>query len=165
MADSIETVDIIKYQWIKGDKIGNVEIVDREDDGWTIFKGGGRINTSLISEFMMLVDGDELDFDPPTPALVSAAETYKEKVKPQKQTASPIRTLLDKQKKLDKHNIEISIPIDLLSVDMYSLLSTSFDEDEVNQELQQYIEDQIKTEKVIEMVQESIQSLIRQRYS
>jgi len=165
MVDSIETVDPIKYQWIKGDKIGTVEILDKQEGEWSIFKSGGRINTSLIPEFMLEVDGEELDFDPPTPALVNAAETYKKRVKNQPKNTSPIRTLLDKQKKLDKHNIQISIPIDLLSLDMYSLLSTSFDEEEVNQELQQFIEDQIQSDKVIGMVQESIQSLIKERYS
>lgn len=165
MVDSIETVDPIKYQWIKGDKIGTVEILDKQEGEWSIFKSGGRINTSLIPEFMLEVDGEELDFDPPTPALVNAAETYKKQVKSQPKATSPLRTLLDKQKKLDKHNIQISIPIDLLSLDMYSLLSTSFDEEEVNQELQQFIEDQIQSDKVIGMVQESIQSLIKERYS
>ena len=165
MVDSIETVDPIKYQWIKGDKIGTVEILDKQEGEWSVFKSGGRINTSLIPEFMLMVDGEELDFDPPTPAIVNAANEYKKPAKSQPKPASPIRTLLDKQKKLDKHNIQISIPIDLLSLDMYSLLSTSFDEEEVNQELQQFIEDQIQSDKVIGMVQESIQSLIKERYS
>ena len=165
MVDSIETVDPIKYQWIKGDKIGTVEILDKQEGEWSVFKSGGRINTSLIQEFMLEVDGEELDFDPPTPAIVNAANEYKKPAKSQPKPASPIRTLLDKQKKLDKHNIQISIPIDLLSLDMYSLLSTSFDEEEVNQELQQFIEDQIQSDKVIGMVQESIQSLIKERYS
>jgi len=165
MVDSIEAVDPIKYQWIKGDKIGTVEILDKQEGEWSVFKSGGRINTSLIQEFMLEVDGEELDFDPPTPALANAADKYKKRAKNQPKAASPIRTLLDKQKKLDKHNIQISIPIDLLSLDMYSLLSTSFDEEEVNQELQQFIEDQIQSDKVIGMVQESIQSLIKERYS
>jgi len=165
MVDSIEAVDPIKYQWIKGDKIGTVEILDKQEGEWSVFKSGGRINTSLIQEFMLEVDGEELDFDPPTPALANAADKYKKRAKSQPKAASPIRTLLDKQKKLDKHNIQISIPIDLLSLDMYSLLSTSFDEEEVNQELQQFIEDQIQSDKVIGMVQESIQSLIKERYS
>jgi len=165
MVDSIEAVDPIKYQWIKGDKIGTVEILDKQEGEWSVFKSGGRINTSLIQEFMLEVDGEELDFDPPTPALANAADKYKKRAKNQPKAASPIRTLLDKQKKLDKHNIQISIPIDLLSLDIYSLLSTSFDEEEVNQELQQFIEDQIQSDKVIGMVQESIQSLIKERYS
>ena len=166
MEGSIETVDSIKYQWIKGDKIGTVEILDKEDGEWSIFKSGGRINTSLIPEFMLLVDGEELNFTPPTPAPVNAPKEYKKPAKSQSKSAvSPIRTLLDKQKKLDKHNIQISIPIDLLSLDIYSLLSTSFDEEEVNQELQQFIEDQIQSDKIIGMVQESIQSLIKERYS
>jgi hypothetical protein len=164
MADSNETVDLIRYQWAKGDNQGTVETVSGTEGEWTLFQSGRRINTSLVEEFMLPIDGNELDFDSPTPTPVQTATKYKEAVK-QNLKVSPIRALLDKQKKLDKHNIKISIPIDLLSLDMYSLLSTSFDEDEVNQELQQFIEDQIQSDTVIGMVQDSIQSLIKERYS
>lgn len=157
--------ETIRLQWIKGDKIGNVETVETEDGEWTLFESGGRINSSLINEFMIPVGEDELDFDPPTPALQKAASMYKERVKPEPKQISPIRTLLDKQKKLNKHKISVSLPINIISSEMYDLLSNSFGEDEVTQELLSFIEDQIKTENVIELIQESIQSLIQSKYN
>ena len=62
-----------KLQWIKGDKIGSVEVIKTTEDGWTIFESGGRISTSLISEFLEPLDGDPLDFNPPSPASIKAA--------------------------------------------------------------------------------------------
>lgn len=165
MADSIETVDLIRYQWAKGDNQGTVETVSGVENEWTLFQSGRRINTSLINEFMLPIVDGELDFNPPTPALVKAAESYKANAPIKKSVTSPIRALLDKQKKLDKYNIQVSITIELLSKEMYSLLSSSFEEDEVINELNQFIEDQIKTDTVIGMVQDSIQSLIKERYT
>jgi len=94
----MENTEEKKLQWIKGDKLGNVEIVKGVDNEWTIFNSGGRIATNLLSEFLEPLDGEPLDFNPPTPASTKAAKVYKEKLPPQKETSSPIRTLFDKQK-------------------------------------------------------------------
>jgi hypothetical protein len=153
-----------QLQWIKGDKIGTVEVISGNDGEWTTFESGSRIATSLISEFLMPIDGEPLDFSPPNPALTKAAETYKEKVTTQPKVASPIRTLFDKQKKNDSVKLNLTFPIDVPKKAIYEIISTSFDLDEVNEELESYIKDQISEDLVKDSLFESIKQLIKSRY-
>ena len=53
-----QTIPDTRYQWIKGDKQGNVEDVSGEEDGFLIFQSGSRINKELINEFMMPITHD-----------------------------------------------------------------------------------------------------------
>jgi len=153
-----------QLQWIKGDKIGTVEVISGNDGEWTTFESGSRIATSLISEFLMPIDGEPLDFNPPNPALTKAAETYKEKVTTQPKVTSPIRTLFDKQKKNDGVKLNLTFPIDVPKKAIYEIISTSFDLDEVNEELESYIKDQISEDLVKDSLFESIKQLIKSRY-
>ena len=54
-----DIVPLMRLEWIKGDKIGQTEIVDNVDTQgdftWINFKGGGRINGHTINEFMILI--------------------------------------------------------------------------------------------------------------
>lgn len=160
----MENTEQEKLQWIKGDKIGTVEVVIGTDGKWTTFESGGRIDTSLISEFLSPIDGEPLDFDPPTPTLQKAAETYKEKVTNQLPTSSPIRTLFDKQKKNDKIKLSLSFPIEVPKKGIYEIISSSFDLDEVNDELESFIENQISDSFVKDSLVQSIKELISSRY-
>ena len=160
----MENTELIKLQWIKGDKIGTVETISSTEGEWTTFEGGGRIATNLISEFLQPIDGEPLDFDPPTPALTKAAEVYKEKLPPQKETSSPIRTLFDKQKKNDKIKLNLSFPIEIPKKNIYEIISSSFDLDEVNDELESFIVDQISDSFVKDSLVQSIKELISSRY-
>lgn len=160
----MENTEQEKLQWIKGDKIGTVEIITGTDGQWTKFESGGRIDTSLISEFLSPIDGEPLDFDPPTPTLQKAAETYKEKVTNPLPTSSPIRTLFDKQKKNDKIKLSLSFPIEVPKKGIYEIISSSFDLDEVNDELESFIVDQISDSFVKDSLVQSIKELISSRY-
>lgn len=159
----MENTELIKLQWIKGDKIGTVETVNSTEGEWTIFNSGGRISTSLIGEFLQPVDREPLDFDPPTPTLKKAAEVYKQKAQPQN-VASPIRTLFDKQKKNDKIKLNLSFPIEIPKKAIYEIISSSFDLDEVNDELESFIKDQINDDLIYDSLFDSIKELISTRY-
>ena len=50
-------------QWVKGDKIGNVETVAKDDGQWLTFDGGGRISKALLGEYMMDVAEGTLSAD------------------------------------------------------------------------------------------------------
>jgi len=162
----MENTELIKLQWIKGDKIGTVETISSTEGEWTIFNSGGRISTNLIGEFLQPVEGEPLDFDnvpSPSPALKKAAEIYKEKV-PQKTVSSPIRTLFDKQKKNDKIKLNLSFPIEIPKKAIYEIISSSFDLDEVNNELESFIKDQINDDLIYDSLFDSIKELISTRY-
>ena len=160
----MENTEEVNLQWIKGDKFGSVETVESTEGEWTIFKNGGRIATSLLSEFLEPIDGEPLDFSPPTPALIKAAEVYKEKVTPQKAITSPIRTLFDKQKKNYKVKLNLSFPIDVPKKAIYEIISSSFDSEEVNDELEVFIKNQISEDLILDSLFDSIKELIKTRY-
>lgn len=160
----MENAEEVKLQWIKGDKFGTVETVKGIDNEWTLFNSGGRIATNLISEFLEPVDGEPLNFDPPTPALKRAAEVYKEKVPTQEATSSPIRTLFDKQKKNDKIKLNLTFPIEVPKKAIYEIISSSFDADEVNDELESFIKNQISDDLILDSLFDSITELIKTRY-
>lgn len=162
----MENTELIKLQWIKGDKIGTVETISSTEGEWTIFDSGGRISTNLINEFLQPIDGEPLNFDdapPPSPALKRAAENYKEKV-PKETVSSPIRTLFDKQKKNDKIKLNLSFPIEIPKKNIYEIISSSFDLDEVNDELESFIKDQINDDLIYDSLFDSIKELISSRY-
>ena len=160
----MENTEEKKLQWIKGDKLGNVEIVKGVDNEWTIFNSGGRIATNLLSEFLEPLDGEPLDFNPPTPASTKAAKVYKEKLPPQKETSSPIRTLFDKQKKNDKVKLNLTFPISVPKKAIYEIISSSFDSEEVNEELESFIKNQISEDLILDSLFDSIKELIKTRY-
>ena len=163
----MENTENERLQWIKGDKIGVVETLNGIDGEWTTFEGGGRIATNLIPEFLEPVNGEPLDFNnaPLTkPALKKAAEVYKEKIPTQEVTTSPIRTLFDKQKKNDKIKLNLTFPIELPKKAIYEIISSSFDLDEVNDELESFIKDQINDDLIYDSLFDSIKELISSRY-
>ncbi len=58
----MESLEKELLQWIKGEKMGDVETVKGIDNEWTMFESGGRIYTELINEFLSPVQGEPLDF-------------------------------------------------------------------------------------------------------
>lgn len=163
----MESTEEVKLQWIKGDKFGNVEIVKGVENEWTLFNSGGRIATNLISEFLEPVNGEALDFSNASqsvPALKESAEVHKEKLPPQRATESPIRTLFDKQKKNDKVKLNLAFPIELPKKGIYEIISSSFDSEEVSDELVSFISDQVSEDLILDSLLDSIKELIKTRY-
>ena len=158
----MEEVSIMKYQWVKGDKIGNVETIKSEDGEWTLFESGGRINTGLIGEYMIPYDGIE---DPePVNSMASVSIPQQPQHKVKADSRSPIRVLIDKQKDYTEFDLNINLPVKLINKPMYKILATSFGEEEATDELVAFVEHQIQTDSVIELLKESIISLIKERY-
>jgi len=173
--DKIETTaEITKpiyWQWIKGDESGNVITFKDEGAEWITFNEGGRIATELRDEFLQQLDSDIAGeyintsnaIDPlniggaATPNNTQPTEIL-EKVK------SPIRILFDKQKKNNKVKLILEFPINIPSIEIYDLMSTSFDSEEVNEELQSFILDQLSKDEISDCLFNSIISLIQSKY-
>ncbi len=160
----MENLEQEKLQWIKGEKFGTVEIVKGIDNEWTLFVSGGRIATNLISEFLVPVNGKPLDFNPTVPPLAQTPTAHKEKIPPQPEVASPIRTLFDKQKKNDKVKLNLTFPIEVPKKAIYEIISSSFDADEVNNELESFIKNQVSEDLILDSLFDSIKELIKTRY-
>lgn len=166
MNSSTEIIESIKLQWIKGDKIGNVETVKGTDDEWTLFESGSRISSSLINEFMIPITQNDpvLDF---SSAISTISDVQKREVLPAVKShieKSPIRILFDKQKNADQVTLTLSLNINVPKKEMFDIISVSFEEDEVIEELRSFISDQIKNDQVKENIKNSINSLIEERY-
>jgi hypothetical protein len=173
MDTNIVTPDVT-LQWTKGDKVGNVEKVENQDGEWTVFQSGARIATSLINEFMIPIEGEPLDLNASlginTPSdfhLHNSQGNHtteiQRSVKPTKD--NPIKTLFDKQKKTDQINLELSIPINVPLIDIFNIISMSFDEEEVLKELDSFISNQVNVENIKDTLQKSIHELIVERYN
>ena len=154
-----------RYQWIKSEKAGNVVELEKVDGEWTYFKGGSRISTTLISEFLLPLEGDALPLttdlqtvgttDSPGPKIKESTPTKSE---------SPIRILFDKQAKNDKVQLKIQFPIEVPKVDIYNIIKASFDKDEVKEELKSFILNQLEEDDILDSLHKSIESLIKERY-
>lgn len=154
-----------QLQWIKGDKIGTVETVNSIDGEWTIFKSGARIATSLIDEFLMPINKEPLNFEETVSRSVAKSiKSNKEKVKEKLKEPSPIGILFNKQKNYDSVNLNLDFLIDVPKKPLYDIISTSFELDEVNEELESFIRDQISEDLIKNILFESIKEFVKTRY-
>jgi hypothetical protein len=77
---------------------------------------------------------------------------------------SPIRVLFDKQKKNDRVKLLLDFPVNIPPKGIYELMSTSFDKDEVDEQLFSFILDQLSQEEITKCLLDSIKSLIMSKY-
>ncbi len=160
----------LHWQWIKGDDIGNVVTIKSEDDKWINFNNGTRLAKDLKSEFIKQLDSDiagellktqssiamtpstavqKVSVDIPIPALDT--------------TPSPIRVLFNKQKKNNKVKLLLEFPVNIPAKGVYELMSASFDPTEVNEELHDFILDQLSQDEITDCLFDSIKSLIESK--
>jgi len=158
----------VYYQWIKGEKSGDVVTIKDTDDKWINFNEGGRLAKDLQDEFIQLLDEDIAgEFVNPTstetdPLNVSAAQKLPTEVSipALDATPNPIRVLFDKQKKNNKVKLLLEFPVNIPQKAVYELMSTSFDRNEVNDVLQSFINDQLSEDEILDCLYNSIQSLV-----
>jgi hypothetical protein len=171
--DLTEGVAITKHwQWIKGDLSGNVVTFKNEGPQWITFNEGGRIATDLRDEFLQQLDPDiagefikpnPIGIDPLNIAAMPTVNASSNVEIPAKQ-ASPIRVLFNKQKIIDKVKLTLQFPVNLPLNDIFNLMSSSFDADEVRDELQSFILDQLSQDEILDCLHDSVQSLIESKY-
>ena len=174
MQEEIKT-DVVKsehWQWIKGDDSGDVVTFKEEGPVWIEFNEGGRIATELRDEFLQPLDKDIAgEFINGTnsgidPLGVSATPSVTISKQPKLiiKDKSPVRVLFDKQKKKTEVNLILEFPVNIPSKGIYELMSTSFDSTEVNEQLYSFILDQLSEDEITNCLQDSIKSLIENKY-
>lgn len=173
MNGNVDTQEIF-LQWIKGDKIGNVEKIETQDGEWITFQSGSRIATELLNEFLIPIEGEPLDFKPINPDLTVPGENALTFTSPQRtvkddriftKVDNPIKTLFDKQKKTDTVNLDFSIPINVPHKDIFNIINMSFDEDEVLKELNSFISNQVSIDHIKDTLKQAINELIDTQYN
>lgn len=129
----------LSFQWIKGERLGTVEVVsqDATDDSWIKFESGRRINKDLINEFMMQVDSiNVIPFENKTEKPISKKI---QTPSPKQPAVAPsidnvIKDIVNsvKEKSLQKEKINIQIDIQLPKKAVFSVLEDSFGDDIFN---------------------------------
>lgn len=152
-------------QWVRGDKLGNVEHVIHQDDEWTTFQSGARIANNLINEYMIYVEGEPLDINN---SLISNTVEIKsaDKLKPIEnlKQGNPIQTLFKKQKNKDYIEFAMNISINVPTIDFFTIIKGTFEHEETIDELHKFIIEQIDDTNLKKKLNESILNLIKDRY-
>ena len=144
-------MEITKYQWIKGDKIGNVEDIIDYGQEWITFKNGGRIASSLLNEFMVPIQWDNqiMDFSSQTEVPKQPQKITKREEKPQ---TSFLYDLIDNIKVKENHITEFEINFKLPKKEMINVLVSSYAEEEVLLTLKEYVLNQIDMKSLHETI-------------
>jgi hypothetical protein len=163
----------VHWQWIKGDNSGQVITFKDEGPQWITFNEGGRIATDLRDEFLQQLDPDiagefikpnQSNIDPLNVGGTNVTPNTEVPITPLEQPISPIRVLFDKQKKNNKVKLLLEFPINIPTKGVYELMSTAFDKEEVNEQLHDFIVDQLDGDEITDCLFNSIKSLIESKY-
>lgn len=152
-------------QWIKGDKEGQVEIVDTIETAgdfvWINFVGGGRINGHVVNEMMVhsgiadekavekqnlskQADDGGLSSTPYESTSNPISEQPTQKVEPKNEFGFDI---LDKAKRDSKMQLDIAIDFDFISEDKLKMLIELYGS-ELLDSVRNYIRNQITEEHI-----------------
>jgi len=143
----------IKMQWIKGDKIGNVETIKEQDSEWTIFDSGGRISNSLLDEFLFRIDHDDQILSFKQPNVVTETKT-------QIKEGAPLLFLFEKMTNCNDTELELVLNFKLPKPDVLNVLYASFDSNDLKKALREFIKKQISIEDIMNILNEQIDNLI-----
>lgn len=156
------------YQWIKGDKAGEVvksdgTLLQEDETNFVVFLDGSRCNEDLFGDYIMEIASDHSDDlilmneMSPTPLTRVEPVIEKPKAKVVKEiTKSPLEALLSTSKKFTR-SVGVCIQIEVPPNDLIKVLSSSFDDgkDQVITYLKNSITDEmvekIKTQIAIEL--------------
>jgi hypothetical protein len=172
--ENIEEIDVeildrelkpFLYKWTKGDNTGTVceyESVFKDPTSgilWINFKGGTRINYSILNEYMMQIDSSSIVHNEPVsynnlPVRNVMLSESKAKVP---NLENPIVSLLQKQKP-NWVEVGINLKLNLPTKNLYNVLTTSFEDAE--EEIIEFVVRDLD----IELIKESLRINIKDIY-
>lgn len=169
------------YEWQTGNRAGIVEVYVAETDTQIYFQSGRFVDKEQLDILLRQVDedryrqkGGDNQFLPPPPAppQPQSIEEWERllgnpepssiappapKIEKEK---SPIRIILEKQKKMNEESINVEIKLKLPSTKVFEFLSMMFDEDEVITEITEFAYSQITSESINDAIKETIKNYI-----
>ena len=172
--ENIEEIDVemldrelkpFLYKWTKGDNSGNVceyeNIFKDPTTGiiWINFKGGTRINYSLLNEYMMQIDSSSIVHSEPVVQNnlpIKNVMLYESKAKVP-DLENPIVSLLQKQKP-NWVEVGINLKLNLPTKSLYNVLTSSFEDAE--EEIIEFVVRDLD----IEIIKESLRINIKDIY-
>lgn len=173
----VSDVKVRRFQWTSSEKIGVVEIYDKEAESagmnWIVFKSGNRVNKELVKNLMYELGENEpalqidSNFDnnqhdasitngiDPTAGLTTAPSA-KASTK-----ISPVRTLLEKQAKHEV-NMPFNLMVTIPKSDIFAILKDSFDDAE--DELILMLLDKVNVNNLKEQLKDKITDFVKEYY-
>lgn len=169
-----EELSQVDFQWIKGDKMGNLEkfdsVIQDEGTGMTFvqFIGGGRINLELLEEYLETFPASKVDYNKTAENQILKTSDNKSQFqvkaaidnKPSRNAVSsieleesPIYKLL-KQQNENWINVSITLKLNLPSKNLYNVLISSFNG--ANEEIINYVTEGVDIDDIREALAESI---------
>jgi hypothetical protein len=156
------------YRWISGPDQGTVEVYLAEDEtGRVWFESGNSVEKERIEQLMHETNEQEYlsRLIQPSPDHVYAQ--YEQMINPQLNSIAPpsptiqkeksaVQIIIEKQKKLNDIELNIKIPVKLPNEKAIEFMTVMFDEDEVIDEISNFVKDQVTNEIIMEMIKDAI---------
>ena len=162
------------YQWIKGDRLGDVCVVDndKKDVKFIYFEDGTRIMKNVVQEFLMKVNSE-------TEILQFTSEQSQESTQSKKQETPVVETktpekevevsvmgkMIEKMSKKNVVQIPLNININVPTPAIYAMLSEGMEEEDLNDEIIQAAMKQIDINNLQEYVKENVSNFLTDYYS
>lgn len=173
MIKTDELVPLMILEWVKGDKLGEQEIIKnveiKGEFTWVNFEGGGRINGHVINEMMILVgvaQEEDLEKHLEKKKNNSLNVSNQTSVKPNKKEIPNKKDnfkqeskntfgfdILDKAQRDSKMELNFIVDFDFISEEKIKMLLELYG-DELFESLKQYIREQLSEELINSCIEE-----------
>jgi len=160
-----------RYQWIKGDKFGNVvEVAENQKDSkWLYFSDGSRINHALINEFLIEIENDNqiLNVNVKTTPSDNKKSTPKPKepiIENNVQEVTVMGKMIEKMSKKNVVNVPVEINVNIPTPAIYAMLSEGMESEDLNEEIMSVALAQIEINKLQEYIKLQITNFLINYY-
>lgn len=169
------------YQWIKGDKFGNVVKVaeTQKDNKWLYFEDGSRINPSLVHEYLMEVKNENEVLqvaeaieapqtgpiqDQTNTVVTNSSDAVIAQPTPVKEP-SVMGKMIMKMSKKNVVNVPLQINLNIPTPALYAMLSEGMEAEDLNEEIMEVALQQIEINNLTEYLKENISKFLSEYYS
>jgi hypothetical protein len=178
----MEALEVKKYyQWTQGQRSGRVEVYVAEDDNNVYFESGRFVAKELFDVHLKEIDEGTYsskvtaqDMPAPPPTVPQSIEEWEalnipqspsqNSIEPptpiQQKEKSPIQIILEKQKKLSKEQLNVTLDLEFPSAKVFEFMTMMFDEDEVIEEITNFVYSQLSSDDIHESIKNSIKTKI-----
>ena len=176
--------EVVKYQWKKGERFGEVVEVESTDNKFVNFTDGSRIFKNVVNEFLEKVQGGRL----PLPgadqvAAKLAGETEITQTSPVQNEVPAVTTpapstiepttteptvmgkMIMKMSKKNLVTVPIQINLNIPTTGLYAMLSEGMEEEDLNEEIMQVALSQIEMDKLQDYIKTNVTDFLAQYYS
>lgn len=165
----METLENKKYyRWLSGPEQGSVEVYLAEDEtGRVWFESGSSIEKDRMDQIMQETNEHEYLTKLTQKPKDEIFAQYEQMINPQPNSIAPpapqvqkeksaVQIIIEKQKKLVDLDLNIKIPVKLPNEKAIEFMTVMFDEDEVIEEISNFVKEQVTNEVIMEMVKDAI---------